>query len=180
MRTAATWLRRCDRCIVFELRCRVRRLTRWLQRRHRRAASRGALDGDPSHPLSDAARAATEGSSTPPAAVALPTTASALALANGANPFAGFVAAPMPEAAGAELFMAPVHVDAKIFITGLPAATAHGAASAAVVAVHANLSGPANESSAAMTDASVGSQGATAAQVQQAWTKAASTPTVLA
>jgi subtilase family serine protease len=132
-------------------------------------------DGDLSHPISDAvhvsdaAPTATEGSSTPPPVAALPTTtALALPFADGVNPLAGFVAAPMPEAASTSLFMAPAHADYQIFITGLPAA-AHGAAPAPVAAtVEASLTGPAEGFSGGTTDASVGSHGATAAQVQQA------------
>ena len=71
-------------------------------------------DGDLSHPVSDAAYVsnsapAAEGSSTPPPVVTVPTAASALPLADGINPYTGFVAAPMPPAASASLFVAPAH-----------------------------------------------------------------------
>ena len=128
-------------------------------------------DGDLSHPISDAAHVSdvasvtAEGSSTPPPVAALPTMVSALPLAVGMNPLSGFVAAPMPEVASVSLFMAPAHADYQIFITGLPAA-AHGAAATTVAA--ALQTGPAEGFSGAITDASVGSHGATAAQVQQA------------
>jgi subtilase family serine protease len=132
------------------------------------------LDGNLSHHIisdaahvSDAAPAPAEGSSTPPQVVALPTTASALPLADGVSPFAGFVAAPMPDAASASPFVALVH-DYQIFITGLPVA-AHGAASATVApAFQAGVTGSAEAFPGPITDASIGSHGATATQVQQA------------
>jgi subtilase family serine protease len=135
-------------------------------------------NGDLPHAVSDAAHVSdvasvtAQGSSTPPPVVALPMTASALPLADEMNPLAGFVAPPMPGVASASLYMAPpAHADYQIIMTGLPAA-AHDSAPATVSAE--GLTGPVEGFSGAITDASVGSHGATAAQVQQALDESAS------
>jgi 20S proteasome alpha/beta subunit len=125
-------------------------------------------EGDFSYHGSDAAPASPEGVGAPQAGISLATATSVLPLAVAEHPAAGPAAVPVPEVGGSHGGAIPALAlaDYQMFSVGPPAAEpASGTASAAILA---NSAGPVEVSSGHITDAGVGSHGATAAQVQQA------------